>query len=295
MSTPATAVYGGFTAEELDRQYNNRAAVPRHPEIIDSWRARSEAWRRRADARLDLAYGETGRERLDLFLCGRAGAPLHLFVHGGYWQGLDRSLFGFLAEPLVERGAHVAVAGYPLCPDATLGAIVAALRRAVIWLHRHAAGHGAAAERIQVSGHSAGGHLAAMLMATDWPALGAHADAPLPADLIESGVPVSGLFELEPLRFTYVNEAVRMDAETALRLSPTRLAPASRAPLVVAVGSAESDEYHRQSAEFAHAWRAHGVPVDLRVLPGHDHFTIVEELAHADGALVRAAAELLGL
>lgn len=276
--------------EVLERQYNNRAAVPEHPRIFAAWEQRSERLRARCECRLDLAYGAAARETLDFFPArGRRRAPLHVFIHGGYWQAMDKRYFSFVAEALTESGTAVAVLNYPLCPEARLADIVHSVRSACGWLWRHAAELDVDGARLQACGHSAGGHLTAMLMATDWPRFAPD----LPAALIHSGLAISGLFELEPLRHTSINRALGLDAEAARSNSPRRLAPATRAPLVLAVGARESDEYHRQSAELAAAWRQHGVDVDVLELPGHNHFTVLDELCAASGAVFAAAHRLL--
>jgi len=274
---------------DLEAQYNNRAAVPEHVEIMAQWEQRSEATRARGGCRLDLAYGPREREKIDLFGAGRGNAPVHVYIHGGYWQRGDRRIYSFVADGLTAAGVNVALVGYELCPDVTLDEIVDEVRRACAWLWRNAGDLGIDRDRIQIGGHSAGGHLTAMVLATDWPRI----EPALPADLVKSGVAISGLFDLEPLRLTSINEAVGMDAATAQRNSPTLLAPATRAPLVVAVGGAESAEYHRQAEDFVRAWRAKDVDVTLLDLPGHNHFTIVPELADPGGALLEHALALL--
>ncbi len=284
-------VWGNYDAEALDAQYNARAAVPNHADFFADWAARSERYRAAAEARLDIAYGATEAERLDLFVPGSEGAPIHLFIHGGYWRSLDKSDFSFLAEPLVAAGALVAVVNYALCPAVTLDEIVRQMRAACAWAWRHAREYGGDPERIHLSGHSAGGHLTAMMLATDWPVF---ADD-LPANLIKSGVPISGLFELAPLVHTAVNDDIRMDAETARRNSPALLDPASDAPLTVFVGGAESDEFRRQSREFVEAWRNRGAKVDYVELADLNHFTIVDRMSEPDDPVTRAILGHMGL
>ncbi len=278
-----------YTPDELRAQYDNRAAVPEHPAILGGWAARSQALRAGGyEARLDLPYGPHPRQRLDLFLPARRPARLHVFVHGGYWQALGKESSSFVAEGLLQAGLAVAVVGYRLCPEVSVAAIAEDVRAACRWLHGNASAFGADGSRIQVSGHSAGGHLLGLLWATDW-----SAAAPvLPPDFLHSGLALSGLFDLEPLVHTPVNEALGLDAETARRLSPALLEPRSRAPLALAVGSRESREYRRQSQILAAAWESAGVPVETCELSPRDHFTIVDELAAPTGALCRRAREL---
>jgi arylformamidase len=273
----------------LETQYNARAAVPEHVDIQADWKRRSEELRARRKCTLDLAYAEGERNRIDLFAADAGNAPLHAFLHGGYWQRGDRRDNHFVAESLCANGINVALVGYDLCPAVTIDDIVSQVRAALAWLWRHAQSLGFDADRIQVGGHSAGGHLAAMLTATRWPELGAD----LPADLIASGLAVSGLYELEPLRHTSLNEALAMDADSAGRNSPAGLEPAGKAPLTAAVGGLESDEFHRQARTLAEAWQGGGARVEVLEVPGTNHFTIVEELARP-GVLLERALALLG-
>ena len=274
----------------LESHYNVRAAVPEHPAIFATWRARSEDYRARAEARLDLSYGPSPAETLDLFPASEPGAPLHMFIHGGYWQALDKSDFSFIAEPLVAAGVTVAVVNYALCPSVTLDDIVGQVRRAAAWLYGNAREVGGDPRRLQVSGHSAGGHLTAMLMATDW----AKVSPALPRNLVHSGVAVSGLFDLEPLRATTINDKVGMDAATAQRNSPLFMAPATTAPLVLAVGALEGPGFMSQSDRLAETWGQRGVPVERIDLPGCHHLAAVERLAAPGDALLEATLRLIG-
>ncbi len=251
-------------AAELIRQYDNRGAVPEHPQIFADWAARSAAVRERRAHWAELAYGEHPRERLDLFRPADAGvgddgelAALHLFIHGGYWQALDKSHFSFVAEPLLAAGETVAICGYPLCPEVGIGDIIASLRRALSRLRSRCP-----ARRLTVSGHSAGGHLAAALLACE------------PG--IDRAISLSGLFELEPLLATPVNEALRLDAGSARTLSPALWpVPLTEGELLLAVGERESDEYHRQSQSLAQAWGGR-VQIVERVAAGCNHFSILD-------------------
>ena len=269
---------------ELERQYNARAAVPEHVDILADWQRRSEALRARNACRLELAYADGERNRLDLFTADAPAAPLHVYLHGGYWQRGDRRDYHFVAEGLCARGVNVALVGYDLCPNVAIDTIVAQARVAIAWLWRNADRLGFDAGRIQVCGHSAGGHLTAMLMATHWPDVAAD----LPTDLVHSALAISGLYELEPLVHTSINEAVGMTLDDARRVSPTRLPRTGDAPLTLAVGGLESAEFHRQARLLAERWPGSTV----LVVPDTNHFTIVESLA-GNGALLEHALELL--
>lgn len=268
---------------KLEGYYNVRAAIPEHQDYFASWRARSAAFRKAAGGRLDLRYGPTEAETLDLFPAGTPGAPLHLFIHGGYWQALHKDDNSFVVEALVEAGVSAAVVNYALCPDVTIDDIVGQVRRAMLWLWRNAGEYGCEGKRIQVAGHSAGGHLTAMMMATDWPELESEA----PGDLVAGGVSISGLFDLEPLRHTTINDKVGMDAETAKRNSPLYSEPAVRAPLVLAVGSQESAGFHWQSDILRDAWKAKGLTIERFDLPGCHHLSAVEAMADPKSEVFR--------
>ncbi|KAB2847364.1 MAG: alpha/beta hydrolase [Hyphomicrobiaceae bacterium] len=256
-----------------EKNYNNRAAVPEHPRHFASWRERGEAFRAIANGRLDIAYGPEPKARLDFFPAAKPNAPLHVFIHGGYWQALDKAEQSFVARSLTEDGVCVALVNYSLCPDVTLDAIVAEVRQGILWLARNAEGLGASARGLTVSGHSAGGHLVAMLMATDWTAAGA-------ADPIKAGVAVSGVFELAPLINTSINQKVGIDEAVAARLSPSRLKPTTRAPLLLAVGEKESQGgFHWQADELIYRWRDLGPRLERLTVAGADHFTILEGYA----------------
>lgn len=277
--------YRGYTADELQQQYGARAAVPEHPAIFERWRAQSAAWRADAPAaRLDLAYGERPRQRVDLFHPdGRHSAPLHVFFHGGYWQAMDRDDFSFVARALNARGIAVAVTGYSLCPEVTLADIVDEARDAIAWLHTHRQDLALEPGPVQVSGHSAGGQLAAMLAATDARRLGAK-DESHPIGWI---APISGVFDLEPLIHTALNDALRLDLGSARAVSPIHLSPAGSPAIDAWVGADESDEFRRQSDDFVRVWRGEGA---AHRVAGCNHFTVLDALFADDGPLVRRAA-----
>ena len=291
----AEAIYRDFRdRDSLYAQYDTRSMIA--AEALDAIKAR-QAERSdscRADAgrsALDLAYGAHERERLDLFLPAADGAPLLAFIHGGYWQWNDKEPFAFLGEQLVPAGAAFANIEYALCPAVTLTELTQQIRRAVAYLWREAPRFGYDRERIVVSGHSAGGHLTAMAMATDWPALGDD----LPARVVAGGLPISGVYDIEPLRHTPLNDAVRMDEAEARALSPIFLRPATDAPMAVVAGGDESDEFRRQARDFADEWGKAGVEADVLIVPGTDHFTVLDTLAEPGHPTLAAARRLLGI
>lgn len=293
MSRCSGAISGCDVADPIDpfleAEYNVRAAIPEHPRIFADWAERSRAARVRQNAVLDRPYGGTAGETLDLFLAPNRHAPINAFIHGGYWQSRDKSEFSFLADGLVPSGVNVAVLNYGLCPSVSLSTIVAQIRGAFLWLWRNARAYGADPDQLHVSGHSAGGHLAAMLLATDWRSL----DETAPADLVRSGLSISGLFDLDPLRGTSLNRALALDAATARSLSPIFMDPNGCHPLVLAVGEAESGSFHDQSARMAAAWGRFGVPIERLNLSGCHHLTAVDELARAGSPLHAAALRVM--
>lgn len=263
---------------DLEFEYNNRARVPESAALIAGWQREAAAWRAACPrAELDLAYGAREREKLDLFHpAGTGDAPLALFIHGGYWKALDRGFASHCARGMNGQGLAVAVPSYDLCPTVPLGTIVEQMRAACRFLWARLG------RRILATGHSAGGHLSAMLLATDWRAL----DPALPADLVHAALPVSGVFELEPLLATSVAEGLNLTAETARALSP-RFLPSPGRPLHCVVGGAESGEFIRQSRDMAMAWGG-----GFDALPGADHFTVIAPLADPASGLVACAKRL---
>jgi arylformamidase len=279
-----TTVYRGYNAEALERQYMPRYTIPGDPEIRRAkWAAMSAAYRERAVLERDIAYGPSAGQRLDLLRPSSVNAPVLVFIHGGYWRSrqLDKISYTFALEPVVAAGALVATIDYDLCPDVTLDVLVNQVQRACAWVWRHARDYGGDPERLHVSGHSAGGHLSAMMAATDWPAF----EQSLPRDMIKSIVPVSGLFDLEPLRLSSLNADLRLDPEAAKRNSPQYMSPATALPVSVVVGGGETDEFRRQSRDFADAWRTMASIIEYLETPGHHHFSVIEAMTEPDNPL----------
>ena len=274
----------------LDAQYNNRALVPDHARHLARWAEASGLSRARGDCRLDLRYGDGAAETLDLFVPPRPAAPVLVFVHGGYWRALDKSDFSFVAPAFNQAGAMVVVPNYALCPAVSIEHITLQMVRALQWVWRHAAQYGGDAQRIVVAGHSAGGHLAAMLLSCRWKQL----DEELPSQLVGGALSISGLFDLEPLRHTpFLQADLQLTPAAVARLSPAFF-PRPKGRLYATVGAAESDEFLRQNQLIRDVWGPTAVPV-CETLPGMNHFSVLESLVDPAGRLHDLGLRLLGL
>ncbi|MGA8262388.1 MAG: alpha/beta hydrolase [Arenicellales bacterium] len=266
--------------DALERGYNVRAPRPDFDQLFGGWSGRSESFRAGASGFLDVAYGNAERRRLDIFPAS-ATAPTLVYLHGGYWQSGDKSAYSFLAEPFINREVSFVVMNYTLCPRTTVPDITEEIRHGLAWLRRNGARYGLASERINVIGHSAGGHLTAMMLATDWCAR----EPDLPGDLVRTGVAISGLYDLEPLRYTSINRAAGIDDDAARHCSPLFLEPRPGARLLTVVGGHETDAFHEQAGNLAQRWTAAGTRIESHVEPDVDHFDVINRLADAESAL----------
>lgn len=267
----------GFSPAEFDAQYNLRARRPDfEPKIIPAWTAASRSARDTLDCEMGIRYGAGDRQAIDVFRCGDTTAPTLVYLHGGYWQGGDRSLYSFIAPPFVAAGLNVVVVGYDLCPAVTITEIAGEVREALAFIWRKAPTLGLGRDRIVVMGHSAGGHLTQMMMATDWPAFASD----LPVELIAAGIPLSPISYLEPVRLTEaLNAALRMDAAEAEAQSPmTQHPPRTDARQLLAVGGAETSEFHRQARMYLEAYATPARAIELYVVPDVDHFDLLNVL-----------------
>jgi arylformamidase len=253
---------------DYDAEYNNRARVPEHPGLIQGWVSDAAAYRAQCPP-TELRYGSGERHTIDLFKA--ADGPLMLFIHGGYWQALDKSFFSHMARGLNQNGRSVAVMSYDLCPHVRIGDIIEQTRDACRALWRETGA------KIVVSGHSAGGHLAACMLATDWRDLG--------ADPVPAAYAISGLFDLAPLVPTSLNAALVLSADEAERLSPLYWPPPAGKTLDAIVGETESGEFHRQAHAIVDQWGAAGVATAYAEIAGANHFTILAPLADPNSAM----------
>jgi arylformamidase len=279
----AVPVYKHYDRQALDAQYNLRERHPDFQRFADENERESERVRAALECRLDVPYGDTPLQALDVFPARKPGSPVQVFFHGGYWQRGDKRFYSYPAEAFVGAGAAFVSVNYDLAPAVTIDRIVDQCRAALAWCHAHAASFNGAAERIFISGHSAGGHLTLMTVLHD----GGGEGAPEPR-VIQGACAISGVFDLEPIRLCYLNEALQLDAEGARRNSPLYHLGRHGPPLIAAVGAGESEEFRRQNGMLATAWRARGHACEELTLPGLHHFGIVQVLQRADSPLTRA-------
>lgn len=283
-------VYLDYDADTLFAEYNNRGKVAEFESLIAAGAARSDQLRADAsNGQIDLPYGDGARDRFDLFLPDVPNPPLHVFIHGGYWQWNDKDDYAFLARPFLDAGIAFANLEYPLCPGVTLAELVDHVRAGIAHIWKNGPDLGYDRNRIQVSGHSAGGHLTGVVLTTDW----ATFDDDLPADIVKSAMPISGVFDIEPIRHTPIGDPLSLDAVSAAALSPMFALPRTRADMVIALGSHEGREFHRQAEAFAAHCRSHGVNVTIASVHGANHFTVLESLFDGDGQLFGLAREML--
>ena len=282
-------LYRDFASQEaIDSAYDPMRG--RDPAaLLGDWRERSDAVRQRVLASLDIAYGPTLAECLDFYPASSSPAgespPLHLFFHGGYWRSLGHREFGFVAEGLVQAGISVAVVNYALCPTVAFGEIVRQARAAMAWAWRNGDALGVDPTRLSVSGHSAGGHLAAMLLATDW-----QGEYGLPADLIKGVLCISGLYDLRPFPWSWLQPKLRLTGRDIDDYSPLFLPCRVPAVVQLVAGSEESSEFERQMSDYAGHLEAQGETVAAQLSPGEDHFSILDHYAPGRRFVQRIAA-----
>jgi arylformamidase len=277
-------IWRDFDQATLDAQYNTRLQAGDNHEAWTTERQNASAETRRLlSPRLDVAYGPGPRHRLDIFPAppGASPAPIAIFIHGGYWRSGDKSNFSLIANGLRGLDAAVVVIGYPLCPDASFADVVAAPRDAVRWIIAHASEFGGDPDRLWLFGHSAGAHLVAMCCCG-----GGRDQTALPPGTVKGAVMTSGMYDLEPIRLSYLNSDLHLCATDVDRFSPLRLEPGAAGPLIVAVGALETAEFIRQAEEFADTLAAKGMRARLAIVPDTNHYTMLQQWRTPDGRLL---------
>lgn len=268
------------TQAEIDAEYDVEKSVPDFSPYVDFYLSNSAKARSELRCQLDVPFGPTLAEHLDIFPAAQPNAPILVFIHGGYWRLLSSKEFSLVAFGPVSAGVTVVVTNYELCPKVTIDEIVRQSRAAVAWIYRNATSFGGDPSRIHVSGHSAGGHLTAMLMATEW-----ERDYGLPADLIKSGCSISGLFDLMPFPYSWLQPVLQLSWDQVLRNSPIRHLPQKAGPLILTYGGDEPAEFHRQSQDFLSAWTEKGLVGEYLPQPNANHFTAISGFLDANSEL----------
>lgn len=275
----------------LDKAYNARESVPDfETTYLPGFTENSLRTSRANPGPRDVPYGPHRDQVLDIFPAKENGAPVHLFIHGGYWRMLTKDENSYVAEALTPMGATVMVNTYSLAPDVHLDIIVRQCRDAVAWAYRNAHRYGADNRRLYLSGHSAGGHLAAMMLSTDW-----EADYGLPPDIVKGVTAISGLYDMRPLQKAFTNEWLQLSDMATARNSPINHKPPHACPVIVAWGEDDPEGFHWQSEAYLRQLEAWGVPASRLVLAGKDHFAAGNEFMDPQSPLTQAIAKQMGL
>jgi arylformamidase len=278
-------IYKQYDQAELNRQYDNRLQVPEHASHVEKWERLSRETRQEYFPVTDIEYGMLSREKLDIYPSPKPGSKTLVFIHGGYWRNMDKSLFHFVAKAFIDYDITIVIITYPLTPEVLIDQVVLSCRKAIRWVYENIMLYNGDPGQICIAGHSAGGHLAAMMMTED------KQVRPVPLKGVCS---MSGLFNLIPIRLSEVNETLQMDNATALQNSPVQLEPAVTCSLILSVGGDETVEYLEQSEELYHSWKQK-LPVQLLSLKGLNHYSIIEDMLDANSVLHQKMLELMNV
>lgn len=286
----ATAVYRTYDQDSLDKAYDNRGRFPDTADCKNAQSVGSDEAKAAYENKLDVRFGDGDADLLDIYFGeGTGPRPIHVFFHGGYWKSNTKDDFGFVAKPFVPHGVTTVVVEYPLIPTVRMEGLIDRCRASLEWVWRSAESFGGDRNRITISGHSAGGHITAMMMQTDFPSYGEG----LPQDLIKAGCSISGVSDLEPVRLSFQNDELQLSAEEAKEFSTLFMEPAHSGPLLAVVGSLEGDEFVRQTTDLADAWSAKGMDVESWVMDGKHHFTTINQYLDPDSELSQKVRELI--
>ena len=289
MSQP---VFLHYDKAALDREYDNRAKVANFAEHLNRWNTLSERARAELSPRLNVSYGPSAEETLDIFpVPGNTNAPIQVFFHGGYWKALHKNDFNYVAFAMQPVGAVTVVVNYALMPSVSMAELIRQCRASLAWIWRNAENISGDRERIYISGHSAGGHIIAMMLTTDWPSFSAG----LPTDLVKGACGISGLYDLEPIQCCYLNDDLQMSLDEAKAHSPVLLPCRNPCPLLLPLGGLEGPEYLRQSETLAQHWQVNSELPKVWVMEGLDHFSIAAQLEMPESELSCAIHDQMGI
>jgi arylformamidase len=274
--------YRGFRQDEMEYQYNPRESVPEYPQLAEKRAEQSRRVRATAKSWLGVPYGNSPREKLDIYPADRPGGPVLIYIHGGYWRSGSKEDNCNFVPVFTKRGASVVLVEYDLCPSVTISDIVRQTRSAIAWVYRNIVRYSGNPSKIYVSGHSAGGHLTAMALAHDWASEG------LPRDLIKGAVATSGVYDLDVVMRISVQEQVKLTPKLARENSPFEHPPLPVCPLIVAVGGAEPQGWQQMSEDFFDLCKKRGLDCEYLIIPGANHYTMSEHLADFESPLAQA-------
>jgi arylformamidase len=281
--------YRGFRPDELEYQYNPRVSVPEFPQLAKKRAEDSRSVKATIKSWLDVPYGTSPRERLDIYAAKQPGGAVLIYIHGGYWRSGSKDDNANFVPPFVQRGATVVLVEYDLCPAVTVSEIVRQTRAAVVWIYRNIAGYGGDPSKLYVSGHSAGGHLTAMALAHDWQKEG------LPSDTIKGALASSGVYDTEMVLHVSANEEIRMTPDLARENNPFLHPPLPLCPVIVAVGGVEPEGWKQMSKDYFQLCKESGLECEYLEVPGANHYTMSEHLGDTGSPLNQAVTKLMKL
>ena len=285
------AVYREYDQNSLDDLYNNRGRFPDTDDCKAAQSTGSDEAKSEYKCQLDVKFGDGASDLLDIYQAeGDGPHPIHVFFHGGYWKSNTKDDFGFVAKPFVPHGITTVVAEYPLIPSVRMDTLIDRCRAALEWTWRNAASFNGDRNNITISGHSAGGHITAMMMQTDWPSYGDG----LPKNLVKAGCSISGVSDLEPVRLSFQNDELQFDEKEVAEFSTLFMDPSHPGPLLAVVGSMEGEEFVRQTSDLADAWGSKGMDIKCWIMEGKHHFTTINQYLDAESELSRAVRDLTG-
>jgi arylformamidase len=284
-------IYKQYDQASLDSQYNIRSHVTDFATHLEQWELLSRQTEKEYAVIKDVSYGSLQGEQLDVYPSLLPQSKTLIFIHGGYWHMHDKTTFHFVAGAFRAYGITTILLNYPLAPAFLIDQILLSCRQAIYWLSQNLFQFNGDPRQIYVAGHSAGGHLAAMLLTTDWPRFNKNVSA----DIIKGGAAISGLFNLKPIQLSYLNKILNMDSEAALRNSVIQLFPTSRSPLILVVGADETEEFKDQSKELYENWKKKNFAVQLMQIPGQNHFSILATILYPTSILHRATLQLMNI